>query len=209
MYREWEKLDVVSKAAEPLDPEAYETGRREWLHIASGVGAVFDCRPRQNSCTRALVCGGAGGAGSVRRGTMVRDACPRLGCRKMERLRASSRLAENRLLAVPYGRAEGFADADADADRDADDKHGDKDLSNHAVPLAQVTEAAAVAAVHLGRLGLSPPVVLAGPYLAVRVAAACVLSRLARGRRCAVLSGRDDGFDICVEWVWVVRGRRR
>lgn len=77
-----------------------------------------------------------------------------------------------RLLA-PEGCAERLADAKANADGDAHDQHDDEDLNNDLVARAQFGHAGAVVALHLGLLGLSLPMVLAGPDLAILLCIQC------------------------------------
>lgn len=70
-------------------------------------------------------------------------------------------------LAAPDACAERFADAEAHGHGDADDEDDDENLGNDAVSLAQAGQTLAALTVLLGRLGLSFPVVLAGPHMAV------------------------------------------
>lgn len=72
---------------------------------------------------------------------------------------------------LPDGRVERLADTKADADANADNEKNDEDLGNDLVAGAQPGEAAAPAALHLGRLGLLLPVVLAGPHAVVALTA--------------------------------------
>lgn len=72
---------------------------------------------------------------------------------------------------MPDASSKRLADSNADTDGDTDHQEGYQNLGDDAVPLAEVGEAVAVAALILRVLGLLSPVVLAGPDLALGASA--------------------------------------
>ncbi len=68
---------------------------------------------------------------------------------------------------MPYASVEGLADAKTHADGDGDDEDDDENPDQDAVALAHARQAGARMPALLSRLGLSFPVVLAGPDLAI------------------------------------------
>lgn len=97
---------------------------------------------------------------------------------------------------VPDTSPKRLAHAKAHADGDAHDQQADEHLYDDAVPLAEVGEAVAGAAVPLGSFCLAAPVLLARPHLALGTSAGALR------RHIVVLRvGGYDGLDVGVEGV--------
>lgn len=104
-------------------------------------------------------------------------------------------------VAAPDACAERFADSKAHPNRNANNQHTDQDLNQDAVSFAEFGEAVAAVTVSLGVFGLSLPVVLAGPDLAVgsSLGALCRFSWVRFGIG-------DDSLNVGVERVLVCTG---
>lgn len=109
------------------------------------------------------------------------------------------------ILVTPDGGAERLADAEADADTDANNEQDNHNLGDDLVAGAQLGHDAA-AALHLGSLVATLPVILAGPDGALALGLE-VGGRLGD----AVLHGvgGGDGLNVCVERVGALDGARQ